>query len=308
MKVVSYYDVVPSKNKSQEKFDILTKFVQGVNAAGDTGILHRGTNLIDADVGVIQGWQHERGKNALHLRLRQSVIDCTKNKHVVSADANLFLYANKTNQPHHYLRYSFDGVFPNTGIYCDTTINSKRWQQISHETGIQIEPMKNNGKHILICAQRNQGWSMGSVRLESWLVNTCQSIRKYTDRPIIIRLHPKDNETNRRVAVIQQMLRNIKDVRLSSNRDSFDNDLKGCWAVVNHNSSSIVGPLIKGYSAFITDSTTSQCAEVAHHGFKDIETPTEFDRQRWLERISMFHWKFSELEDGTCWRHMRQFI
>jgi hypothetical protein len=308
VKVVSYYDVVPSKNKSQEKFDILTKFVQGVNAAGDTGVLHRGTSLIDADVGVIQGWQHERGKNAPHLRLRQSVIDCTKNKHVVSADANLFLYANKTNQPHHYLRYSFNGVFPNTGIYCDTNPDPKRWQQISKDCNINLEPMKNDGKHILICAQRNQGWSMGKVPLESWLANTCRAIRKYTDRPIVIRLHPKDNETNRKAGSIQQMLRNIPNVRLSTNRDSFDADLKGCWAVVNHNSSSIVGPLIKGYSAFITDPTTSQCAEVAHVGFEKIESPQEFDRQRWLERISMFHWKFSELEDGTCWRHMRQYI
>ena len=308
MKVVSYYNVVPRKNKSQEKFNILTKFVQGVNAVGDTGVLHSGNDLIDADVGVIQGWQHERGKNAPHLRLRQSVIDCTKNKHVVSADANLFLYANSTNTPHHYLRYSFDGVFPNTGIYCDTNIDPKRWQQIRKDTGIELESMKSDGKHILICAQRNQGWSMGSVRLESWLVNTCQAIRKYTDRSIIIRLHPKDNETNRRASVIQQMLRNIKDVRLSSNRDSFNKDLKGCWAVVNHNSSSIVGPLIKGYSAFITDSKTSQCAEVAHLGFENIESPIEFDRQRWLERISMFHWKFTELEDGTAWRHMRKYI
>ena len=40
MKVISYYNVVPNKNKSQEKFDILTKFIQGVNAAGDTGIVH----------------------------------------------------------------------------------------------------------------------------------------------------------------------------------------------------------------------------------------------------------------------------
>jgi hypothetical protein len=308
VKVVSYYDVVPSKNKSQEKFDILTKFVQGVNTVGDTGVLHRGTNLIDADVGVIQGWQHERGKNAPHLRLRQSVIDCTKNKHVVSADANLFLYANKTNEPHHYLRYSFDGVFPNTGIYCDTNPDPNRWQQIRKDCNINLESMKNDGKHILICAQRNQGWSMGKVPLESWLANTCQAIRKYTDRPIVIRLHPKDNETNRKAGSIQQMLRNIPNVRLSTNRDSFDADLKGCWAVVNHNSSSIVGPLIKGYSAFITDPTTSQCAEVAHVGFEKIESPQEFDRQRWLERISMFHWKFSELEDGTCWRHMRQYI
>jgi len=308
VKVVSYYDVVPSKNKSQEKFDILTKFVQGVNATGDTGILHRGTSLIDADVGVIQGWQHERGKNAPHLRLRQSVIDRTKNKHVVSADANLFLYANKTNQPHHYLRYSFDGIFPNTGIYCDTNPDPKRWQRISKDCNINLETLKTNGKHILICAQRNQGWSMGKVPLETWLVNVCHSIRKYSDRPIVIRLHPKDNETNRKAGAIQQMLRNIKDVRLSTNRDSFDADLKDCWAVVNHNSSSIVGPLIRGYSAFITDPTTSQCAEVAHHGFEKIESPQEFDRQRWLERISMFHWKFSELEDGTCWRHMRQHI
>lgn len=308
MKVVSYYNVVPSKNKSQEKFDILTKFVQGVNAVGDTGVLHTGNDLIDADIGVIQGWQHERGKNAPHLRLRQSVIDCTRNKHVVSADANLFLFANKSNKPHHYLRYSFDGVFPNTGIYCDTRIDPRRWQQISQDTGIQLEPMKNKGKHVLICAQRNQGWSMGSVRLESWLANTCQAIRKYTDRPIVVRLHPKDNETNRNARSIQNMLRNIKDVRLSTNRDSLDADLKDCWAVVNHNSSSIVGPLIKGYSAFITDPTTSQCAEVAHTGFEKIESPQEFDRQRWLERISMFHWKFSELEDGTCWKHMRQYI
>jgi len=26
------------------------------------------------------------------------------------------------------------------------------------------------------------------------------------------------------------------------------------------------------------------------------------------ERISMFHWKFTELEDGTAWRHMRQYV
>ena len=55
MKVISYYNVVPNKNKSQEKFDILTKFIQGVNAAGDTGIVHNGYDLQKCDVGMIQG-------------------------------------------------------------------------------------------------------------------------------------------------------------------------------------------------------------------------------------------------------------
>ena len=63
-----------------------------------------------------------------------------------------------------------------------------------------------------------------------------------------------------------------------------------------------------GYPAFITDPDKSQCVDVSHIGFSQIESPKKFDRQRWLERISMFHWKFTELEDGTAWKHMREFI
>lgn len=307
MKVVSYYNVVPSKNQSQEKFDILTKFIQGVNAVGDKGVLHKGYDLVSADVGVIQGWQHERGKNLPHLDLRQRVIDCTSNTHVCVADANLFLYANKSNEPHHYLRYSFDGVFPNTGNYFDNNIDPNRWQQISKDTGIVIEQPKSSGSHILICAQRNGGWSMGKLGLDKWLLDTCQEIRAHSDRPIVVRLHPKDNQTNKRSGSIQQMLRQFKGVNVSV-QSSLDKDLKNCWAVVNHNSSSIVGPIIKGYHAYITDPVKSQCSEVAHNGFKNIEKPQQFDRLKWLERVSMFHWKFSELENGTAWRHIRQYV
>src|SRR6056297_1273218 len=140
MKVVSYYNVVPSINKSQEKFDILTKFIKGVNAVGDEGILHTSYSLVDADVGVIQGWQHQQGKSGTHLQLRQHVIDTQiqRNKYVCTADSNLFLYTNKSNKPHHYLRYSFNGVFPNTGIYFDDDPDPKRWQQISKDLDIQL--------------------------------------------------------------------------------------------------------------------------------------------------------------------------
>ena len=307
MKVISYYNVIPAKNTSQEKLNILTKFIQGVNAAGDTGILHKGFDLQPCDVGMIQGWQHERGKNAPHLQLRQRVIDRSANKHVCTADSNLFLYASNTNAPHHYLRYSFDGVFPTTGQYFDNEIDPKRWQQLSNDTGIKLEDTKLGGGHILICAQRDGGWSMGKVNLDTWLLNTCQEIRKHSNRPIVIRLHPSDNQTNRRAPQIQRTMMQVKNVSVSKNK-LIDQDLNNCWAVVNHNSSSVVGPIIKGYPAFITDPIKSQCAEVAHVGFENIETPQQFDRQRWLERISMFHWKFSELESGAAWRHMRQYV
>ena len=308
MKVVSYFNVVPSKNKSQEKHDILTKFIEGVNAAGDTGILHQGNDLINADVGFIQGWQHESGKNATHLRLRQSVIDRTANTHVCTADANLFLYANGRNAPHHYLRYSFNGVFRNTGNYFDDNVDPLRWQQIANDCNIKIENTKTNGAHILICAQRNKGWAMGALDLNSWIFTTCQEIRKYSNRPIVIRLHPGDRQTHSQMPQMKLRIKmQLHNVTLST-QTLLDEDLKNCHAVVNHNSSSIVGPIVKGFSAFITDPIKSQCAEVAQTDFSLIDTPVEFDRQAWLERISMFHWKFSELENGDAWRHIRKYV
>lgn len=307
MKVVSYYNVVPTVNNNREKYLLLQNFVNGVNAAGDTGILHKGFDLLDCDVGLIQGWQHEVGKNAPHLKLRQSVIDRTHNKHVVTADSNLFLYHTKTNQPHCYLRYSFNGIFPNTGNYCDTIVDPNRWNQIQHDTGVRIENAR-KGKHIVLCCQRNKGWSMGGYDVVNWIHNTVKEIRKYSPRHIVVRAHPGDKKANVYLDPRRTPVRNIPNLTISPLGTPLEQDLQNAWCVVNHNSSSIVGPIIKGYPAFITDPEHSQCAEVAHKGFKFIEKPKEFDRETWLQRISMFHWKLSELQDGTCWRHMRQFV
>jgi hypothetical protein len=311
MRVVSYYNVVPAVNKSQEKFDILTKFVQGVKAVGDQGILHYGNNIIDSDVAIIQGWQHQAGKNGTHLQLRQKIIDTqiAQTRYVCAADSNLFLYANQSNKPHHYLRYSFNGVFPDTGIYFDNCPNPKRWQQISQDTGIVLDDVRTNGKNILICLQRNGGWSMGTVDVVRWTVDVITEIRKYSDRPIIIRPHPGDKKAQKTyIPVLKQHTKNFKSVSVSNQNISLEVDLQNAWCVVNHNSSAVVGAIIKGYPAFITDPQHSQCAEVANTDFSLIENPKHFNRQRWLERISMFHWKFSELEDGSAWSHMRDYV
>lgn len=310
MKIISYYNVVPTKNKSQEKFDILTKFIQGVNKVGDTGILHKDNDVINCDVAVIQGWQHEQGKTAPHLRLRQNIIDTQlqSGKYVIAADSNLFLYANKTNKPFHYLRYSFNGIFPDTGIYCDDNPDPKRWKQIARETGIQPLHSKKKGMHIVIFMQREGGWSMGRLPLEQWVDNVIKEIRKYSDRKIILRPHPGDKKSiSTYLPRLRQKYRHRADIKISTLETPIEQDLSKAWAVVNHNSSAIVGPIIEGYHAFITDPIKSQCAEVAHTDFSKIESPLEFDRLKWLERISMFHWKFSELEDGTCWSHMRNY-
>ena len=307
MKIVSYKNVVPALNKSYEKETLLALFVNGVKAAGDTAYLYEGYQPQQCDVAVIQGWQHDKGKTAKHLQLRQNVIDhqLQNNRYVVTADSNLFLYANKTNQPHHYLRYSFNGVFPTTGIYCDTNPDPKRWNKISKDLNIQLNDSKTKGMNIVLCCQRNGGWSMGGYSVVDWIENTVRKIRKYSDRKIIIRGHPGDKRV--REYMSSPKIISLPNVKISVNVP-LENDLHKAWAVVNHNSSSIVGPVIQGYHAFITDPINSQCKEVAHTDFSKIENPDLFDRQKWLERISMFHWNFDEISNGDCWRHMRQYV
>jgi hypothetical protein len=123
MKAISYIATLPAKflnnqHSTSEKFLTLQKYAEGVSAAGDVGILSTKMQYEPADVAVMLGWVHEHGKQAPHLQFRQHIIEeqARRGGRTVIADSNLFLYAD-TNNPLHYLRYSFDGIFPNTGEY-----------------------------------------------------------------------------------------------------------------------------------------------------------------------------------------------
>lgn len=311
MKVVAYLSCLPPNNKNIEKGEILPRFSQGVLAVGDEILLHQGHNLIDSDVALSVGWVHEDSKDVPHLKLRKSVIDhqLLHKKKVLLADSNLFLYANKEN-PLHYLRYSFNGIFPNTGIYCDDKVDPDRWKRLSQNSGITIKDYRKNGHHVLLCLQRNGGWSMGGYDVVDWTASTIRELRKYTDREIVIRAHPGDKGSGSYLSPknLMNKIGILKNVRLSKPNATLMDDLHKCWAVINHNSSPAVGAAIEGYPIFVTDPERSQCREIANIDLKNIETPILFDRQQWVERISMFHWNFGEIGNGECWRHMRQYV
>ena len=307
--VAIYHKTVPNA-KNQEKIDLLRFFSQGVSAAGDIAIDSNDYQYQNTDVGVIQGWLGTGPITSQHLQLRNTVIksQLAHQKYIVAVDSNLFLYANTAN-PLHYLRYSFNGVFPNTGIYCDTVVDSSRWQKISSNLNVRLKDYRTSGDHILVCLQRNGGWSMGKVDIQDWAVQTINTIRSYTDRPIVIRTHPGDKSSK---GIIQPghpqcKIKFSKAVRLSTNENLVD-DLRNCWAAVNYNSSPVVGAAIEGIPIFVSDPAKSQCAEIANLELSQIENPQLIDRQKWVERLSMFHWNFDELKSGECWQHMRKFI
>jgi hypothetical protein len=310
MKTVTIYHKTVPNAKNQEKIDLLKYFSQGVRVAGDQAIDSVDYHYRPTDVGVIQGWLGQGAITTPHLNLRNTVIQeqIKQNKHVVAVDSNLFLYANTAN-PSHYLRYSFNGVFPNTGIYCDTDIDPSRWQKISKNLNLSLKDYRTNGDHILICLQRNGGWSMGSLDVQDWAIQTINTLRQHTDRPVVIRAHPGDKASREYLDPRSPKckIKFSKAVRLSTNPNLVD-DLHNCWAAVNFNSSPVVGAAIEGVPIFVMDPMKSQCAEIANTELSKIETPQMPDRQPWVERLSMFHWNFDELKSSECWTHMRSFI
>jgi hypothetical protein len=301
---VAYYGGIPPKNNNLEKPLILDNFIQGVNVVGDQGIAHRDMNPIPCDVAFIQGFVHEHGKDMPHLKLRKEAADLqvANGKRSLIVDSNLFLYADPGNTKT-FLRYSFDGIFPTTGFYFDRDIDSNRWKKISHILGITLRPYRTNGNHILICLQRNGGWSMRGLSTINWMNQTIAEIRKYSNRPIVVRAHPGDKK-------IKQMLRvNHPNVTLSISERLLD-DLQNAWATVVYNSSPSVASLIEGVPTFLTDPLPnhSQTYGIANTDLSKLENPLMPDRQGWVERLSMCHWNFEELRSGDAWNFFRKYI
>ncbi len=302
---VAYYGGIPSNNNNPEKPMILDNFCQGVNACGDTAIPHKGMTTIPCDVALIQGFVHEDGKKLPHLILRQQAINLQKqnSKKSLIVDSNLFLYADPGNSKR-YLRYSFDGVFPTTGFYFDKDVDPLRWQKISADLNFNLKPYRTSGNHILICLQRNGGWSMRGLSVLDWLNETIIKIRQYSrNRPIVVRSHPGDKKIKRFLTI------NHKNVMLSTNERLVD-DLRGAWATVVYNSSPSVASLIEGVPAFLTDPYPqhSQSYEVANCDLSKLENPDLLDRQSWIEKLSMCHWNFDELKSGEAWNFFRRYI
>lgn len=307
MKVVSFLGGIPSRNNNPAKPEMLKAFAQGVNAAGDSGIIHETMNYVDCDVAVLQGFVHEHGKTAPHLAFRQLVHqkNTVKPKRCVIIDSNMFSYATGVFNDSKLIRFSFDGVFPNTGDYCNHDVETpEHWERIRKNYNLEIKPYREKGKHILICLQRNGGWSMRGEPVIEWLEKTLQVIRSHSDRPIRVRCHPGDKTFLRQGPLIRQKF----NVELSPPTKTLLEDLHKCHAMVVKNSSPTVAALMNGVPVFATDPDYCQAGSMAETDLTKINTPYFPEREKWIWKLCASHWNIEELRNGDCWRHMRKYV
>jgi hypothetical protein len=307
--IKSYLSSLPKHINGTEKVNALTYFAEGASKCGDTAAVTMSQTYEPCDVGAIIGnaFDANPGKvNLSHYKVRKMIMETQqkRNRYWLSIDSNVFIYKDATN-PHKYLRYSFNGVFPATGIYCNDAPGNDNWNNMRQHYNMDLKPWRTSGNHILITLQRPLGWSMRGYNLMTWLETVFTKIRQYSDRPIVIRWHPGDWKAYPNYAGLLTKYQAV----VSPQGKHITEDLINCWALVCHNSTpSAVAP-IEGIPSFITDDPSySQAGDIANIDFSLLETPNMPDREQWIRKLAQCHWSFEDLRSGRCWDHMRQWV
>ena len=177
-------------------------------------------------------------------------------------------------------------------------VNASGWFGEGHENNravklsVRLQPW-HQGDHVLVAMQRDdsQQWA-GLLPSEQWLDQTIASIRAHTDRPIIIRPHPRQKIRPRSGTRIQQP------VKLHGTYDEFNfrTMLPAAWAVVNENSGPGSQAIIDGIPAFV--GAHSMALPVANTDFANIEKPRMPERTQWLEDLCHTEWTLGEIASG----------
>lgn len=161
----------------------------------------------------------------------------------------------------------------------------------SEKLGLEILPFKENRKkQILVACQHAKSlqWE-GLPSIEQWVKDTISQIRRFSDREILVRPHPR-----------WPLRENILGVGLSlpkkliNTYDDFDIDYN-FHCVINHNSGPAVQAAISGVPV-ICDS--SSLAYPISEKWENLENAKLPDREKWFLELCHTEWTVEEIAQG----------
>lgn len=276
----------------------MNSFMRGVSHSDSVIEYYSSVFELDTsiDAGLILGYTTENN-------LRKHIITSLELNNIprIYIDSNILNYSNSSQYWH---RYSLNSVYPENGNYLLDNIDRNKWNDFSLYHNVKLKPWRKSGEHILILCQRSNGWNLfGNNHLE-WIFTTVNDIRTYSDRPIIIRLHPGDKYKNFIKVEINKTLKNV----IVSTNENIRQDLDNCWCTVGYNSTPNVISIIEGIPNIIYDPINSWASECSGNDISSIENPSMPDRDEWIHKIANIHWSNYEVGIGTLWNRIKNYI
>ena len=298
MKVGIFYNSISNPGKFSNKVMLMDNFKAGVVACGDEVIDYNFNKLPieKLDAGFVLGY-------TLEDNFRKKIIDYLKKQGTPSifVDSNILHYSRKEHEWH---RYSLNTVYPDTGTYFFKNINTDKWKTFSEWHGVTIKPWRTSGNHILILAQRPKGFNMFTDQ-DEWLANTIATIRKYSQRPIMVRMHTGDGTRFKQIEKLQKRYGTSITI---SEHEGIREALVNCWCSVGYASTPNVVSAIEGVPVYVEEPTKSWAQDVCFNNLSLIETPPMPDRSEWIHKIANIHWSNEEVCQGKLWTAIKSYI
>lgn len=145
-----------------------------------------------------------------------------------------------------------------------------------------IKPWNKNGKHILLCPSSGRIMSRvekKSASPEDWVIKTTKTLKKYTDRPIIVKQKKSNNPLH--------------------------SYFKDCFACVTYTSMSAVECLNAGIPSFCHPA--SCVAPVSITDLSQIESPTyPENRDLLLKTLLLNQFNRNDIVNGTAWNFINR--
>lgn len=174
--------------------------------------------------------------------------------------------------------------------------------------GIVLQPWQQEGEYVLICGQHgcSEQWRDMPV-MDYYYRNTIEQVRKVTDKPIVVRSHPRyreslhwncDMEWYKDQGVTWNIPKHVQQTY-----DSFDLEhmLKHTHFTVSHSSNAGITSIIQGVPAVVSESS------LAWDVSTDMNTwLSKPDRHNWLNRMTYTEWFADEINQQ--WLRIRKKI
>ena len=305
--------------EARRKRHILRLFHQGLVAEGEDASLIGTPGYEPCDVAVVLGGRPS-AKRARTQSIRQDIFAQHEGdfvfietpplgrqvyrRSVVAAYARKLLRMgrNRYSDDYRYYRVGLNGFLQDDADFNNGDSPPDRWERLSRELRLQLNPYRRSGRHVLIVGQNPGDTSLRGADIFDWMQRTIVSARQVTQRPIVVRPHPVTPEAMMRE--FAERFAQLDGIVLDHPpKQTIQAMLQDCWVLLAYSSSATIDALIEGVPCITLD-PANFAWPVSDHDVTMIERPTLFEREQWLYDLAYAQWSPTEMQAGCAWRHL----
>ena len=167
--------------------------------------------------------------------------------------------------------------------------------------GISLAINLSRNPAILIAAQHRHSLQLANQNHEMWIMEQIEAIRQVSDRPIVIRPHPR---SSLQIGTLTKNITIEKPQKIANTYDSFDMHFD-YHAVVNYCSGPGIQAAISGTRPIVGTYSLAAPVSVA---IADLDQQYNTDRDQWLVEICHTEYTVKEIEQGLWLQRLRSHL